>query len=78
MAELVAYGFTIDTLALVFSYLKNWEEMFLPTNILGVLQGSISGPILFDLSINDLSAVITIASVYNFADDNVSLDFSKK
>lgn len=52
--------------------------MFLPTNILGVLQGSISDPILFDLSINDLSAVITIASVYNFKDDNVLSDFSKK
>ena len=61
-----------------YSYLTNCSQCVrinnthsqLETIILGVLQGSILGPILFNLSINELFFLVALASLYNFADDN--------
>ena len=38
--------------------------------ISGVSQCSITGPILFNFSINDLFFIVLSTSIYNFADDN--------
>ena len=78
ITKLVAYGIERETLRLIYSYLKGWKQCVKINNthsnyneiISGALQDSILGPILFNLSINDLFFFIEMASMHNFADDN--------
>ena len=78
ISVLSAYNFTDEALSHIYSYRTNCRQCVCINNthsqleilISSVLQGPILGPILFNLSINDLVFFEALASLYNFADDN--------
>ena len=84
MAKLDACGFNRDTVAYIYSYLKNRKQcvrmngtQIYPGDIIsGVRQGSILGPILY-ISCFLMTSFILLATVHKFADDNTLSCFSK-
>ena len=79
IAKLEAYGFSNNALLFMLSYLKNtsqkvsinssfstWEKI-----IAGVPQGSIVGPLLFNIFLNDIFYFENRSFLSIYADDNV-------
>ena len=69
MAKLHGYGFSINALNLMCVQINN-NFSATKSVIAGVPQGSIDGPLLFNLFINDLVLFLTETMLSNYADDN--------
>ena len=86
IAKMHAYGISIDSVKILFSYLKGRNEDVKVNNTYSVFQvlltwvpqGSILGPILFNIFINNILIWIENVELQNFANDNTIISCTEK
>ena len=78
LLKMKSYGVSENALSLLKSYLSNRKQCVKIGNktskfldiFKGVPQGSILGPMLFNIFINDIFQFVSKCNLYNYADDN--------